>query len=377
MRSSKEKWAFSALTRRSAAFVSVVLVVSLAGIADGDAGIVKATGIIQAKRVVALYSRNQGPLRLATLTKTPPTGKTVAWVFCTLPSCQANAAAPAAAQLGWKFDLYAFDLTKGPAAMAEAFDRAIAAKPDYIGFPGIFPDVVVAKQLSDAKAANIPVVKITGDLSAESAVVSCVQCSPQRSFTGKLQADVALADAGTKTSIVYAYDPVINGIVQSYTGAAAEVKRNGAGSKFAGVRISVLAPPAETAQIIVNYLRRHPDVKYVLAAIGDPMTAVPNALKSAGLSKKVKLIYSAPQAGDMAQLRAGIQFATVADENIIAHWRAIDALAHISVGEEAPKLSGPMTWHQIITSTTARRYGRGAPQAPGFQQSFFRSWRVG
>ena len=377
MRSSEEKWAFRALTRRSAAFVSVVLAVSLAGIADGAAGIDKATGIIQAKRVVAQYSRNQGPLRLATLTKRPPTGKTVAWVFCTLPSCQANAAAPAAAQLGWKFDLYAFDLTKGPAAMAEAFDRAIAAKPDYIGFPGIFPDAVVAKQLSDAKAANIPVVKITGDTSAESAVVSCVQCTPQRSFTGKLQADIALADAGTKTSIAYAYDPVINGIVQSYTGAGAEVKRNGAGSKFAGVQISVFAPPATTAQVIVNYLRRHPDVKYLLAGIGDPMTAVPNALKSAGLSKKVKLIYSAPQAGDMAQLRSGFQFATVADENIIAHWRAIDALAHISVGEEAPKLSGPMTWHQIITSTTARKYGTAAPQAPGFQQSFFRSWRVG
>ena len=377
MRSSKEKWAFSVLAWRSAAFVSVVLVVSLAGIADGAAGIGQARGIIQAKKVVAQYSRTQGALRLAPLTNTPPTGKTVAWVFCTLPSCQANAAAPAAEKLGWKFDLYAFDLTKGPAAMAEAFDRAIAAKPDYIGFPGIFPDAVVAQQLSNAKAANIPVVKITGDLSSESAVVSCVQCTPQRTFTGKLQADVALADAGTKTSIVYAYDPVINGIVQSYNGAAAEVKRNGAGSRFAGVRISVLASPAETAQVVVNYLRRHPDVKYLLAGIGDPMTAVPNALKSAGLSKKVKLIYSAPQAGDMAQLSAGIQFATVADENIIAHWRAIDALAHISVGQAAPKLSGPMTWHQIITSTTAKTYGKGAPQAPGFQQSFFRSWRVG
>jgi len=118
------------------------------------------SGIEQAKAAVAQYSKEQPPLNIPPLPG-PAGKKTAAWVFCTLPTCQADAARKAFTALGWHFKLVPWDFAKAPADFVKAFENALQMKPAFIGVPMVFPPEIIAKQMAEAKAAGIPVIHVT------------------------------------------------------------------------------------------------------------------------------------------------------------------------------------------------------------------------
>ena len=93
-------------------------------------------------------------------------------------------------------------------------------KPAFIGVPMVFPPEIIAKQMAEAKAAGIPVIHVTSTTGIGDGVIACMSCAPQLDKTARLQVDIALADAGGKTGIVYGYDPTLLTFVKQFLPAA-------------------------------------------------------------------------------------------------------------------------------------------------------------
>jgi ribose transport system substrate-binding protein len=336
-----------------------------------------ASGFAQARAIVAKYEKLQPAPTVPKLSRRPPAGKKVDWVFCTSPVCQATVSAPAFKALHWHFKVVPVNLAQGPAGMATAMTQALQGKPNYIGLAGVFPDSTITSELKQAKAEHIPVVQITG-AATSSAVVGCVSCATQLEATGKLEVDIALADAGAKTQMVYMEDPTNLGFTQGLAGAEKEAKRIGGGSTVTPLKISETDPAATTAQTVVSYLEAHPDVKYVLSGDADVGLGLPSALASAGIAGRVKLIFAAPQATDLNLLKTGAEFAEVGEENAMAHWSAANILARLAIGAPVPKsLTQPVGWLQIINKKNVGDFPQNvAPQPLNYQKVFERAWRV-
>ena len=337
-------------------------------------------GIAQAKAIVAQYAKQQPALSVPTLPNQAPK-KTVAWVYCTLPTCQAGAAQQAFTALGWNFKLVPWNEAHAPASFLQAFDDALAMKPkpDFIGVPQLFPASVDAKQLAAAKAEGIPVVDVTSTTGAGGPVVACMSCAPSLNETARLQVATALADAGGKTSMVYAYDPVLLVFAQEFLPAAkAEVAKLSPQSTFATLQLSLAAPPSQNASAVINYLRRNPDVKYVLLSASELAGGLPQALSAAGLSGKVKFITQAPQPTDLQEIKNGQEFASVGADDAVSMWRAANALAWYAISGHIPAdLIEPVGWHEIITQANVAQAAADSVQPHDYTAIFQKAWSVG
>ena len=334
--------------------------------------------IEQAKAAVAQYSKEQPPLDIPPLPG-PAGKKTAAWVFCTLPTCQADAAKEALTALGWNFKLVPWDFAKAPADFVKAFENALQMKPAFIGVPMVFPPEVIAKQMAEAKAAGIPVIHVTSTTGVGDNVIACMSCAPQLNKTARLQVDVALADAGGKTGIVYGYDPTLLTFVEQFLPAAKdEVEKLSPESSYDTLKLSLAQPPAQNAAAIVNYVQRHPDVKYVLLAASELASGLPQALSAAGLSDKVKFITQAPQPTDLEEIAKGQEFASVAAEDASSMWRAADAAARYAIDGKIPDdLVYPVGWHQIVTKDNVPKVTSTLVQPTDYQETFKQVWNVG
>ena len=338
------------------------------------------SGIAQAKAIVAKYSKEQPALRIPALPKAAPK-KTIAWVYCTLPTCQAGAAQRAFTALGWNFKLVAWNEAQAPASFLQAFDNALAMnpKPDFIGVPQLFPASVDATQLAQAKAEGIPVIDVTSTTGVGGPVIACMSCAPSLVETARLQVATALADAGHKTSIVYGYDPTLLVFAQEFLPAAeAEVKELSPQSTFSTLQLSLAAPPSQNTSAVVNYLQRNPGVKYVLLAASELGAGLPQALSAAGLSGKVKFITQAPQPTDLQEIKDGQEFASVGADDAVSMWRAANALAWYAITGHIPHdLIEPAGWHEIVTKATVAQAAAQSVQPQNYQAIFKRAWGVG
>lgn len=328
-----------------------------------------------AKQTVEKLSAIQPTPQLPALSGPAPSGKTVAGVNCTLPTCVPDAGKEQAKMLGWEFKSIPIDLTKGPSDAVRALDQAIAAKPDYIYFKSLYSMEPLAPGLAKANAAGIPVVQYAGTSGAEN-VVGCVNCDPEYVEVGKVMTQVALADAGAKTGIAFVCDQnytPLQQLNQGFDDMAAEGKSSG--TAFDKVNVDLTKPPAEVAQTVVNFVKRQPDTQYVLACVPEVATALPQALAQAGLTEKIKVIYGSPHPQQLAAVKAGTAFAAVASEAEFSSWRGFDLMVRLGLEDEIPEdLRNPVGWMQIINKENA---GQVDPtmQPPNTVETFAELWQ--
>jgi ribose transport system substrate-binding protein len=375
--------AFRALGAR--VVVAVVAGLAIAGCGDSSeestssqqsaASSNDSAGLAAAKDAVAQYTAEQPPLAIDPLPKPSEAGLTFNFVGCTIPVCHQEGFADAAKALGWNLSYEAFQLA--PEQFVSAWGRALQQPPEVMGFAGPFPQALVKNELATVEQMKIPLVTVStaDEEPINGAVKACFVCAPHFELSGKLMADFVAADAGGATEIVYVEDPSIPALAPVWEGFSKELKAVSPSSKVDKLQVSALQQATKTASTVVSYVQSHPNVKYVVFS-GDQYTpGVPEALASAGLSDKVKVIGRAPQAQNMSYIRSGGQYASVAEESVESTWRAVDALARLNQGVEL-KDPMPAGWHQIITKDNVDSVTGDIPVAPGFPDAFLKAWHV-
>jgi hypothetical protein len=337
-----------------------------------------ATGAVeQARTTVRKFAAAQPSIQLPALSKRPPAGKRFALMGCPLPVCkiETDGATAAAKALGWKVQLYTAPLT--PEGYVQTWQQMLDDKPDVIAYLGLLPPAAIKKQLAAVAAAKIPTVVYAsnGYGPADSGPPhAAFSAAPTFSTDGALMGATVVADAGEGAQAVFVNDPTFDYWTQA--GRAFTKQVEGAAGSVAQLKVSAAGIGKTIPGAVVSYLQRHPKTEYVALAVNDFSVGLPAALAGAGLSGKVKVISRAPTAANMADIAAGRQWASVADENTAAGWRITDSLARLLVGDPVGSCCRfPDGWHQIFTKANAKP--NVTPETPGVPNAFMTAWRLG
>ena len=266
------------------------------------------------------------------LGKVPPKGKSVVWLQCAIPACARfnKGFQDATAALGWKLRIIVYQNSNPGAGL----QQAINLKPDYIAIGGI-PSAAMKPQIAEAKAAGIPIMS-NSTLEQPPSSPFKIQTGGTLAPDAKLLAEWAVADAHGKANILAVtipQFPVLNSETDWYKQS---FKAMCPACSYGELDVSV--PDLSSGAVpskIVAYVQSHPDTNYVFLTFSDLATGVSQALRSAGLSDKVKLIGAAGDASLFSQIPA-TEAAWTTQANPWDAWVAVDAMARASLGEKLP-----------------------------------------
>src|SRR5918999_462059 len=307
-------------------------------------------GFTSALAVYERYKEEPAPLEFPPLGSKPEAGKSVAVLSCPIPACKLTTenVAMAAQQLGWKPKVFVSQFS--PESYQKTWDQMLQSDPDFIAAVGLLPSAAVEKQLAEAEKRDIKVVMIAANL-----VIADAKGKP---------AKVAMVSDPNQGQLQQALDPL-----------AAELKKNCGDCSAEAVDINLANPPAQNAQAVVSFLQRNPDVSYVFYTVADAALGVPDALASAGLADKVKIITLTPNLSSLENIKKGSEFATIQDEVITGGWRAVDALARLSIGEGVGPQDNPTGEFRIIDKSNVEP-GK-VPDSCCIPDSFTEAWGAG
>lgn len=347
--------------------------------AGGESGGAEGNDAVAAAQArVAEFTAEQPPIEIAPLPGEVEAGLTYGFITCPLPVCRTltDASVEAAEAIGWETRQVETQMT--PEDYVASWDQLLQDPPDVIAYIPFAPDSLIETQLIKASELGIPVVSIApaGDRpDKEGPVFASYNGYPEFFQSASLMADLIVADGGTGADTVFVWDPALAAIWQPIKdGFDEHIQAAGPAAKVLEVSSQGIgtAVPGQ----IVSYLQANPDVKYVALALADLSIGVPEALQQAGLLENVKITSRAPQAGNLANVQAGLEWTTVGEEMGSNGWRVIDGLARLTLGETPnDEWFEPAGWAQIFTKDNVTQTSE-PPSTPGSPEAFLAAWGV-
>ncbi len=314
------------------------------------------------------------------LTQRPPTGKKVYWLEGNIQSILplTGGFKQAAAALGWQLTVLTYDPTD-PQGPSSAMAQAVAGKADYIAVSGQTISVLGAA-LDAAKAAKIPVIELfsTDDVGgAANGIYANIGSAEFSKRSGNLVADFVINDSAGTGKVLFVNVPDF-AILRIVGDAVAQDYQQGcAGCRLTTLNISTSDMAAgNAASTIVSRLQADPAIGYVQVAIGDLATGLPEALASAGLADKVKIVGGVPNKEQMQQLIDGKAAAYTTFGRPEAAWQAVDAMARLSVGMDPGAQQHVFLPLWLLTPKTVPNPAQDYAGTAGHEAQFTKLWQL-
>ena len=351
---------------------------SSSGTSSGGLSSSQKTAVADAKAAFAKYTKTQPPISIPALPAKPPTGLNVVIASCALPVCQqeTSPAVSAAKMLGWHVKTLQSALT--PTAYQTTLSQILQDKPQYAAVTPIVPNSFVTKQISQIASEGTKVLEMSppsDNPSTAGPVLAAVAGPPELSFSGQLMGDAVVSDANGPADTLFVWDPSFASTWEPTKAAFTKVIES-AGGKVAVLQVSQANIGKSIPGQIVSYEQSHPDVKYIAFALSDFAIGVPEALKAASLSDKVKLLSRAPGAENMSEVKSGGEWVEVGEENATGGYRVVDQIARLAMHQPLPaSLRNPVGWHQIYDQSNVTETST-SPDAPGVPKVFLKAWHV-
>jgi ribose transport system substrate-binding protein len=315
------------------------------------------------------------------LSAPPDKGKTFFWLQCELPICGkiGGGVKDAVAAAGWNYDSLAFKSADPGAGIESALQR----KPDAIGITGI-PSAAIKSQLADAAKAGVPVVTCSPGPEKPSPTTYGAICSTTTAPDGENLALWAIKDSGGKANIVSVTVPSFPSLATTVNGTKETVDKYCPDCSADALDVTVDdLGGGQVAPKLVAYLQSHPDVNYVLFTFADLASGVPEALKSAGLSDKVKLIGNGGTDAQFKGVANGAKEAWGAFPSPYEGWVMVDAALRlvadgkVPAGYQAELDSNPT--YIVDTAESAKELAPSYewPGPENYQDQFKKLWKVG
>jgi ribose transport system substrate-binding protein len=340
-------------------------------------------GIATAKANIAAYATP--PTTVPTLAALPrkPAKKKVGFVVCADPSCTilAGFLKTTTRALGWELVTVNASATDPGAAVQQLID----ARVDYIGYTGV-PLALIKQQVTAAKDKGIRLFGCYGTEVPEgpgnNLYSNCYDSTAAASYA-KAMADFITVDSKGSANVLQVNIPAYP-ILEAQEGPAkAELA-----AVCPGCSISSLAVTGEDAgggrvpQKIASYLQSNPKVDYVYLTFDGLSTGVQGALKSAGLSDKVKVVGIQGTQAQFTSIADGTPGAWVALPQEYAVWTLTDEMARLSVDawDSASERKSAVPPYFIVSSAEEankiKDLKAGWPGPAGYQDAFKKAWGV-
>jgi ribose transport system substrate-binding protein len=377
--------------RASALAAGAAVTLALAACGDGSEEASSASGVPSANpEIVAAAQANltkylappTSIVQSTALTSVPPKKK-VAFVQCADPSCAtlATYVKDATGTLGWDLITVNATATDPGAAIQQAIDAGV----DYIATTG-FPVALFKQQMAQAKAKGIPIFMCystdvpggpTNNLYSD-----CYDSTAANAY-GKSMADFLIVHSQGTANVLVVTIPTYPILTAQVDAMRAELNSSCGGCKLSTLETTVndLAGGA-VPQNVSSYLQAHPDVRYVFFTYNGLETAVPTALRSAGLLSNVKLVGTQGLQAQMKEIVDGTSLAWTALPQELSMWTMVDQMARLSVNQwslaDERKAAVP-PFYLVTTEQDAKAIvdlKDGWPGPSGFKDTFRKLWGV-
>jgi len=327
--------------------------------------------------MVTRYLKAPATLGLIDPLKTKPTGKRIYEIEFPGPVGQVvgDAVVNACKALGCK--VTRVPMGSDPASQSAAWQRAVRDKPDAVVSAGV-AKAVVGTQMRQLRAEGVKVVVFVSDAVPGTDVDVNLAGATRMLADGKLQADWITADSGGDANVV-AYDfPELAYVASWAGGVKSELAKNCPSCKVA-VQHYGFAIAKDFPSRVVSYLQSHPDVTYIALSYGDEMVGLQQALSSAGLANKVKIVGRAGTSLNFQLIKSGsAQKADIGFPVTLFGWGLVDTVARLLAGQDGNAPYASIT--QILTPDSMTFDPKNTPSWFGvkdFTAEFERSWGVG
>lgn len=306
-----------------------------------------------------------------------PKHKTVAALFCSIPSCTVlyTYAEQAAAALGWKLVKINIGLT--PETVKAGWDQAVAMHPDAVISAGFAPSLYES-ELKTLVSEHVPVIEgsIAENIRPHDGLTAVFDGNQANQAAGKLQAQWVINKFGTKANTLSVGVPSFPTITTVVTSFKDEYKKLCPSCQLGSINLSNtdIGTPA-VASAVTAYLQQHPSVNVVESSDSDVAIGLPAALQSAGQNPDIVLLDTSPTvssyiANDQVAVTTGVDWPTLI-------WQMFDTFARIFTHQSTePDMTAPepqwlISKHNIPTTSGY------FPLVADYQSQFKKLWGQG
>ncbi len=313
------------------------------------------------------------------LSRRPDPGKHIVGVVAGTPTgvLQGKSLAAATAALGW--DYKTVTTAAAPEAQQQAFESALALKPDGIFTAGASRDVL-SSQLTQAEKQGVAVVMFASTDKPGGAVVSTdIAAVPTLTRAGNVSAANAIVSTNGQAHVAL-FQLAGYPILDAYQSAvAATLKELCPGCTLKVVQQQATDIGTNTPAAVVSTVQADPEINWVLFSLGSQSTGVAPALASAGLEAKVSIGGVNPTTANFKAVKDGVETAWVGSPIVLGAWMAVHDFALKFNGD--PMRPTPTLPEQLILKTNINDIAFDADgQYLGFadyQAAFKKLWNVG
>jgi ribose transport system substrate-binding protein len=348
---------------RHAGLLGAVALAAVAGCSsssaspDGSAGDdTKSAQVAAAQKASASFLKPATGLNIDTpLTAAPEKGKRVFWL-----EGNNGGAAPitpgfraATAALGWTLTTLSYD-PADPQSASSALQQAVSQKADFIASSGL-EAALLGEGLEAAKKARIPVFQIaTLDEAGEAAngIYAVVNRSEQIRSNMAGMAAYTVAESGAGAKVLNVTLPDYKILATAADDYRDSLKKACTGCTYdqLGISLQEFVSGGVPSQV-VSYLQTHADVNYLMLSLGALSTGVDQALETAGLKQRVKVIGAAPALANVQNLIDGKESAWILLPEALQAWYVVDAMARFSLGMDLGPIQNANLPVEIWTSS--------------------------
>lgn len=356
--------------------------VSLSACGQTDAGGDKASaGEVPAEVSAAVQQATKRPtdIGVKAYAKDIPTGKTVAFIQCSVPSCVVLGGhlKRATDALGWKLKVINAGDGSDPLKVKNAWSQAVTLAPDAVIGTG-FPRNIMESQIQALKKANIPVIMGASTDAASNGITASLNSTDAFARYGAAAAQYVVAQRGVseKTSTVYLHTPGFPIQTAAKDAFQAEYKKICGPCKFHVLDVPGSSIGTDLPQRTTGFLLNNPGVNAIVPGFSDLALGLPNALRGAGLQDRIKTMVTIDVNPTVSSyIKEGLIDATVHEGWEMWMWRAIDVVLRHQGGDDtaaASDVSTFPTW--TVTKKTLPSADKDYPMVEDFADQFKAAW---
>lgn len=330
-----------------------------------------------AAAAVAALEQRPSAITVPALPHKPAAGKTLDYVYCGLPVCQAFGALvkSAAAAVGWNVKELNAGLT--PQTVSAAYSQAVVDHPAGVIGSGGFSPSLFTHQLAELAAAKIPVV-LAADAPATN-VTATIGGPDYEGANGQELGQWIRSDAKGQNAHVAIFTTPATPI---YAATHAAIRSALASPNCSGCSVTSYSFPetdigSKLPNEVTSFLDTHQDINYLVFDFSNEVDGVPAALATGGQASKVKILTTDTTSTESGYLKNHQEAAAAAVAWPELFWGGFDTILASSEGQ-SPAVAASIKYpHMLITGSNLVTTAGLFPLVANYQQAFKTAWHVG
>lgn len=307
-----------------------------------------------------------------------PEVKTVAWLECSLPSCQAITPGfeDATAALGWNLEVISWS-TDAAAAFQQALDQDV----DYVALTGT-AEALIQDQLDQAAEQGVAFFSCydTSEALGEENNI-WLQCGGDAYPAGYNMAVTIAEDSGGSANVLMVNIPDFAALVREREGMEAGLADACVDCTFSELPLTLDQLLAgEVPGALVSALQADPDVDYVHIAFDGLAGGVTPTLIEADLLEGRKITGVDFSGVILEEIVAGTMFSWNSNPKEYASWLMVDGMARHSIGQENTQAAEVSTVPSFVVTTPEAAEPwiatDGWPGPDGMDEQFKALWGI-